>query len=275
MAIIPEDRVALVTGSTDGVGRAVAIALGRNGWLVLAHGRNAERGARVVADITDKGGRALFYEADLSSMSGTRRFAETVGMAHPKLGLLINNAGLGYGARGAVREVSPDGFELRLAVNYLAPFLLTRMLLLNLISTASSRIVNVSSNAQGEIDFDDLCMENAYSGRDAYRRSKLALTMFTFDLAEELKARDVCVNAVHPASAMDTAMVREAGMSPTASIEEGADAILSLAISEKLAGQSGVYFDMQRPAQALQQAYDRNARKRLRRISMTLTGAPE
>ena len=268
------DRKALVTGATNGVGRVVADQLARKGWFVLVHGRDEARGSDLVREIEAGGGKAVFYQADLSAMSHVRAFARTIADEHPRLQLLINNAGIGYGVRDAERELSPDGYELRFAVNYLAPFLLTRLLLPNLLAGAPARIVNVSSGAQDAIDFDDLHMEKRYSGRDAYRRSKLALNMFTFDLAEELKDRGVTVNALHPASGMNTFMVREAGLKPAATVEEGAAAIMKLAVSEAMQDHTGDYFDGMHIARAHAQAYDIEARARLRQISLTLTGAP-
>ena len=261
------DRIALVTGATSGVGVVVAKRLAGESWLVLAHGRDQARGAQVVGDIGMAGGRARFYGADLSSMKGVRALAEAVARDHRHLHLLINNAGIGFGAPGATREESPDGFELRFGVNYLAPFLLTRLLLPTLLAAAPARIVNVASIGQRDIDFDDLQLERHYSGRDAYRQSKLALIMFTFDLAEELKSRGVTVNALHPATFMDTFMVREAGGEPMSTVDEGADAIMNLAVSEETRGRTGEYFDGLHPARARAQAYDKRARERLRQIT--------
>lgn len=266
------DRIALVTGATNGVGRVVAERLGRDGWLVLAHGRDPARGAHVVSDIEAGGGRARFYPADFASMSGVRSLAEAIARDHARLHLLINNAGVGTGPRGAGREASKDGLELRFAVNYLAPFLLTRLLLPNL--RAGARIVNVTSAGQQDLDFDDLQLERRYSGIDAYCRSKLALIMLTCDLADELEARDVAVNALHPATYMDTFMVRESGATPISTVDEGADAIMSLAISPEMRGRTGEYFDGLRPARARPQAYDSRARERLRRASFEITSAP-
>jgi NAD(P)-dependent dehydrogenase (short-subunit alcohol dehydrogenase family) len=266
------DRIALVTGATSGVGVVVAKRLAREGWLVLAHGRDQARGARVVGDIETAGGRARFYGADLSSMEGVRALAEAVARDHRHLHLLINNAGIGFGPPGTTRQEGPDGFELRFAVNYLAPFLLTRLLLPKLLVAAPARIVNVASIGQRDIDFDDLQLERHYSGRDAYRQSKLALIMFTFDLAEELKSRGVTVNALHPATFMDTFMVREAGGEPMSTVDEGADAIMNLAVSEETRGRTGEYFDGPHPARARAQAYDERARERLRQITFELIG---
>lgn len=267
------DRTALVTGATNGVGRVVARRLGREGWFVLVHGRAQARGAQLVKEIEGDGGRARFYRADLASMDEVRELAEAVAKDHPRLHLLINNAGIGFGSPGAAREQSQDGFELRFAVNYLAPFLLTRLLLPNVLAAAPARIVNVSSIGQQDLDFKDLQLERRYSGMDAYCRSKLALIMFTFDLAQELKGRDVTVTALHPATYMDTFMVREAGAKPMSTVDEGADAIMNLAVSEQTRGRTGEYLDGLKPARARRQAYDENARKRLREITFGLVGA--
>ena len=268
------DRIVLITGATNGVGRVVATRLGRQGWLVLAHGRDQARGAQVVSDIEAAGGRARFYRADLSSKAGVRRLADAIANDHPRLHLLINNAGIGFGTPGTGRVESPDGFELRFAVNYLAPFLLTRLLLPVVLAGAPARIVNVASIGQQDIDFDDVQLDRRYSATDAYRRSKLALIMFTFDLAEELEGREVTVNALHPATFMDTFMVREAGGTPMSTVDEGADAIMNLVVSHAMGGRTGEYFDGLDAARARAQAYDRKARERLRQISFELTGAP-
>ncbi len=266
------DRFALVTGATSGVGRVVARRLGRDGWTVLAHGRDEARGAALVREIESAGGKARFYRADLSSLAGVRRLAATVAGDHPLLHLLVNNAGIGSGSPGAGREASADGFELRFAVNYLAGFLLTRLLLPNLLAAAPSRVVNVASLGQRDIDFDDVQLERRYAGSDAYRQSKLAQILFTIDLAEELKDRGVAVTALHPATYMDTFMVRQAGHTPISTVDEGADAIMNLAVGEAGRNRSGEFFNGLKPARANAQAYDKKARERLRRLSLSLTG---
>ena len=269
------ERIALVTGATNGVGRVVAKRLAGKGWLVLVHGRDQARGRQVVRDIEADGGQARFYAADLASNDGVRGLAEAVAKDHPRLPLLVSNAGIGFGAPGAGREVSPDGYELRFAVNYLAPFLLTRLLLPNVLAAAPARIVNVASIGQQDLDFEDLQSSRRYSGVDAYRRSKLALIMLTLDLAEELKDRKVTVNALHPATFMDTFMVHEAGAAPMSTVDEGAAAIMNLAVSDRMSGRTGEYFDGLSPSRARAQAYDKQSRARLRQISFDLTGAPE
>jgi NAD(P)-dependent dehydrogenase (short-subunit alcohol dehydrogenase family) len=161
---------------------------------------------------------------------------------------------------------------LRFAVNYLAGFLLARLLLPLLVASAPARIVNVASAGQSLLDFDDVMLTRHYDGGKAYTQSKLAQIMFTFDLARELEGSGVTVNCLHPATYMDTTMVREIGVTPLSTVEQGADAILRLAVSPELDGRTGLYFDGMRPGQAHQQAYDEAARQRLRALSFRLTG---
>ena len=264
-------KTALVTGSTDGVGRMVAQRLGADGWRVLVHGRNRARGDEVVAGIKAAGGVAEFLQADLSSMAEVRRFADAVRKTTNRLELLINNAGIGRGDPQGGREMSPDGFELRVAVNYLSGFLLTHLLLPLLKQSAPARIVNVSSLGQQAIDFKDVMMANDYSGMRAYRQSKLAQILFTIDLAHELDGTTITVNALHPATFMNTNMVRQFG-TPMSTVEEGADAILKQAIGPEMEGRSGLFFNGQREAQADAQAYDAEARWKLKTLSLELTG---
>ena len=263
-------KTILVTGSTDGVGRYVAERLGADGARVIVHGRDRARGQALVERIVEGGGEALFLEADLASLAEVRRLAEAVRRECDGLDVLVNNAGIGMA--GAGREVSADGFELRFAVNYLAGFLLTRLLLPSLEARAPSRIVNVASAGQQAIDFSDVMLTRGYSGVRAYCQSKLAQILFTIDLAEELKGRNVTVNALHPATYMDTTMVRMSGMRPMSTVEEGGAAILQLVESPALEGQSGLYFSGMRQSQADPQAYDAAARKRLRALSFELVG---
>jgi len=161
---------------------------------------------------------------------------------------------------------------LTFAVNYLAPFLLTRLLLPLLRRSAPARIVNVASAGQSPIDFDDVMLERRYDGMRAYAQSKLAQIMFTFDLAEELEGTGVTVNSLHPASLMDTKMVFETFGSASSDVQEGAEATVYLAASPELEGVTGKYFDGQREARAEDQAYDPEARDRLRRLAEELTG---
>ena len=268
-----DGKTVLVTGATDGVGRYVAGKLAAAGASVLIHGRDSERANALVDRVRREGrGEAVFYPADLSSLAYTRRLAEKVLAEHRRLDLFISNAGIGSQSLGPERRTSADGHELRFAVNYLSGFLLAHLLLPLLKASAPSRIVNVASLGQQPLDFDDLMLTRGYSGTRAYAQSKLAQIMFTIDLAEELAGSGVTVNSLHPATYMDTTMVRAGGITPVSTVAQGGDAILHLAAGDDVAGKSGLFFNGMSEAKANPQAYDADARRRLRRLSLELTG---
>jgi NAD(P)-dependent dehydrogenase (short-subunit alcohol dehydrogenase family) len=268
-----DGKSVLITGSTDGVGRYVAAKLASAGAKVLIHGRDVARGKALADEIKRVGrGEAAFYRADLSSLSGVRQLAEAVLADHKRLDIFISNAGIGSQSEGPGRQISADGHELRFAVNYLAGFLLAYRLLPLLKASAPSRIVNVASLGQHPIDFDDVMITKGYSGSRAYAQSKLSQIMFTIDLAEELKGTGVTVNSLHPATYMNTTMVRAGGITPISTVEQGGEAILHLAEGDDVAGKSGLFFNGMSQARANPQAYDEAARKRLRALSLELTG---
>ena len=271
-----KERTALVTGATDGVGRVVARELAKQGWRVLVHGRDRGRGEALVQEIEKAGGNATFLAADLASLAEVRRLADEVRKQTDRLDLLINNAGIGTAGNAPGRQTSADGHELRFAVNYLAGFLLTHLLLPLLKAAAQekggARIVNVASAGQQAIDFSDVMLTRHYSGVAAYCQSKLAQILFTVDLADELKGSGVIANALHPSSYMNTTMVRQSGTQPMSRVEDGAEAILQLAVSPALEGRSGLYFNVLREARADPQAYDAAARRQLRALSLELSG---
>jgi NAD(P)-dependent dehydrogenase (short-subunit alcohol dehydrogenase family) len=264
----------LVTGATDGLGRRVASELAAGGATVLVHGRDAQRLEQTLAEIRDATGseRLRTYLADFSSLDEVRGLAEAVEAGESGLGVLVNNAGIGAGPRGdRERALSRDGYELRFQVNYLAGFLLTRLLLPLLRRSAPARIVNVASAGQFPLDFDDPMLERGYDGMRAYGQSKLAQVMFTLELAERLDPNEVTVNVLHPASLMNTKMVLESFGSAWTTVEEGAEATVRLAVSPELDGVTGRYFDGLREARANGQAYDPEARRRLWELSEELT----
>ena len=265
-----EHKTVLITGSTDGVGRRVAERLAEPGITLLVHGRDHGKAERLLAEIHKAGAVGIFYPADFSSLAEVRRLADEVRRNHHRLDLLINNAGIGTGGPGSGRRISSDGSELRFAVNYLAAFLLTRLLLPVLTASRPARIVNVASVGQQPLDFSDIMLTHRYSGRRAYCQSKLAEIMFTFDLAEELEGSGVTVNCLHPATYMDTAMVRADGITPLNTVDKGAEAILNLAVSPAQEGKTGLYFDGLQPSRANTQAYDVKARERLKALSLQL-----
>jgi NAD(P)-dependent dehydrogenase (short-subunit alcohol dehydrogenase family) len=265
-------RTALITGATDGVGRMVARALAQQGWRVLVHGRDRPRGEALVREIEQASGRATFLAADLASLAEVRRLSDAVKQQTDRLDLLINNAGIGSVGSAPGRQTIADGHELRFAVNYLAGFLLTHLLLPLLKASAPARIVNVASAGQQAIDFSDVMLTRGYSGGGAYRQSKLAQVLFTVDLAHELEGSGVIANTLHPSTYMNTTMVRQSGTTPISTVEDGAAAILQLAVSPNLDGKSGLYFNVLRESRADPQAYDAEARRRLRALSLKLVG---
>ncbi|MHB2019540.1 MAG: SDR family NAD(P)-dependent oxidoreductase [Candidatus Xenobia bacterium] len=237
----------LITGATSGHGRYLAERLARE-HDVLVHGRDRERTESLA---TELGARA--YVADLSDLSQVRRLAAEI----PHVDVLINNAGIGYGKE---RELSRDGHELRLAVMYLAPVLLTRLLLPRL----TSQVLNIGSLGQAPLDFEDLQMEHAYDGLTAYRRAKLALVMATFDLAGERP--DLRVNVVHPATYMDTNIIRRGGGTPQNTVEQGGENTLRVLASPL----TGTFFNGDRPAEAHPDAYREELRTRLREATRAI-----
>jgi NAD(P)-dependent dehydrogenase (short-subunit alcohol dehydrogenase family) len=271
-----DQQTILITGATDGLGRALATALAAAGASLLVHGRDDERGHATVSQIeADTGSRRLrWLNADLSSLEQVRELCERVHRECDRLDVLVNNAGIGTTLPGDGRRMeSHDGHELRFAVNYLSGYLLTRSLLSLLERSAPARVVSVSSAGQAPIDFDDVMLERHYSGVQAYCQSKLAQIMLTFDLAEEFGANIVGATCLHPGTYMPTKMVRAAGVDPVTPLERGVEATLRLVGDPELEGVSGVYFDGLRQAAPHPQAEDREARQR-HRAQSELYSAP-
>jgi NAD(P)-dependent dehydrogenase (short-subunit alcohol dehydrogenase family) len=229
----------LITGATAGLGRYLTTLLADMEWTVLAHGRDRKKLAELAAAVP---GDVQPVRADLASLAEVRSLARSVTRRTKRLDVLVNNAGVGFGAPDDEREVSADGHELRLQVNYLAPVLLTRLLTPLLIRSSPSRVVNIGSLGQQAIDRHDLEMERGWNGTDAYRRSKLALAAFTFDLADELRDR-VSVNCIHPATYMATTMVLDSGIPPRTTIAEGAEATMPLIADRSMDGVTGRFYD--------------------------------
>lgn len=263
------EKTIMITGATDGLGRALARRLAEDPEVtLLLHGRDDARGAAAVAEVRDATGNPNlhWYRADLASLAQVRSLAAAVAADHPRLGVLVNNAGLGISLPEG-RQVSADGHELRFAVNYLAGYLLTRLLLPVLRAGAPSRVVLVSSAGQQGIDFDDVMLTRGYSGGRAYCQSKLAQVMFGFDLADELSGTGVTVTSLHPGTFLPTKMVRAAGITPLTPVEDGVRATARLAVGRDVSGVTGKYFNGLREARAEDQAYDVTARSRLRELS--------
>ena len=260
----------LVTGATDGLGRALATRLAGDGATVLAHARNEGRGRETLAELLDGPGDVRLVTGDLASLADVRALADQV---PDRLDILVNNAGIGSSWPGdGARLESADGYELRFAVNYLAGFLLAELLRDRLVAAAPARIVNVASAGQMAIDFDDVMLEDGYDGVRAYCQSKLAQIMHAFDLAEELRDAGVTATALHPATYMPTKIVLDAGVTPASSLEQGLEATWRLVADPSLQGVNGAYFNGTREARADAQAYDASARRRLRELSERLVG---
>jgi NAD(P)-dependent dehydrogenase (short-subunit alcohol dehydrogenase family) len=262
----------LITGASDGLGRALAEDLAKDGHRLLLHGRNTDRLAEVAAAT---GGEV--FTADFSSLAAVKGLADDVAARHGRLDVLVNNAGVGFrtdSASSTRRETSADGYELRLAVNFLAPVLLTRELLPLLRAAAPARVVNVASVGQQLFDFDDPQHERNFSQADAYCRSKLALISHTVDLAEQLAPFGITVNAVHPATFMATTMTSTSGVPAQEPLEKGVAATRRLVDAPELTTVTGTYFHSEAPAtpsepEALSSAY----RRRLAALTQDLLTA--
>jgi NAD(P)-dependent dehydrogenase (short-subunit alcohol dehydrogenase family) len=263
-------KTVLVTGATDGLGRHVARELAAQGATVLVHGRDEERLKTVLEDVRERtgSGEVRSYLADLSSLATVRGLSERLLADEGRLDVLVNNAGI----ISRERRVSEDGVELTFAVNYLSHFLLTRLLMPLLRRSAPARVVNVASAGQSPIEFSDPMLERGYDAMRAYSQSKLGQIMFTFELAEREGDTGVTVNALHPASLMDTRMVQKAFGYTMSTVEEGSEAVVRLAVSPGAEGITGGYFDGTSEARANLQAYEPQARERLWTLSEHLCG---
>jgi len=277
-------KYVLITGGTGGIGKAAAIGLAKLGARVGITGRDRARAERAAAEIAREAGNPAVdvFVADMSSQSEVRRLAADVLSAYPRLDVLLNNVG-GFWAH---RHATADGLERTFALNHLAPFLLTSLLLERLIASAPARIVTVSSGAQamGKIDFDDLMGERTYSGQRAYNQSKLANVMFTYELARRLEGTGVSATALHPGitntafSAEDparafapiVALMRPFMRSP----ERGADTAVYLASSPEVEGVTGRYFADRKVKASHKSSYDSATTARLWRVSAELVGLP-
>ena len=289
-----DGKVVIVTGATDGIGRVTMEALASRGARVVAIGRNPRKGEAVVAEVRSCTGNdaVSFLPADLSRQGDVRRLAATIAEQHDRLDVLVNNAGGLF----ATRKVSADGIEMTLALNHLAYFLLTNLLLVQLQATPGARIVNVASGAHvGEtLDFDDLQLARRYNGWTAYKRSKLCNLLFTYELARRLGDAGPTVNALHPGfvsshlgqgrsdnslfwRTVATLAFRFTGAVPP---EKGAKTSILLATSPELADVTGKYFvpdvtgkdhPRGRPASSSEVSRDAGVAKRLWDMSAALT----
>lgn len=266
-------RTVLVTGSTDGIGKETAAQLAELGMHVLVHGRNEPRGQAALDDVRTRTGsdKLDLVVADLTSQRQIRELAADIGRRFDRLDVLVNNAGV-YMAR---RVLTEDGMETTLAVNYLAPFLLTHLLLDLLRSSSPARIISLASVAHFSVDvvdFTNLQGERYYDGYDAYALSKAAVVLFTYELAERLGDAGVTANCLHP-GVINTKLLR-AGFpgSRGAPVAKGAATPAYLATSPAVEGVTGGYWDDKKPVRSSPQTYDRHTRHRLWEVSERLVG---
>lgn len=274
MRPIEETRV-LITGATDGLGRGLAERLAGEGATVMLHGRNPERLAATADEIRARTGneRLSTHLADFASLAQVGALADEIERDTDQLHVLVNNAGIGSGLPELpTRQESEDGYELRLAVNYLAPFLLTLRLTPLLRHSAPARIVNVASIGQAPIDFNDVMIERNYSGPRAYGQSKLAQITTGFELAQRLAGDDITVNSLHPSTYMPTKIVLENVGHSIDTLEAGVEATHRLAVGPELEGVTGRFYDRLVEARPDEQAHDPAARRRLWDLSVELVG---
>lgn len=265
-------KTVLVTGSTEGLGRSLALALAAQGAHVIVHGRNEEGGHSLVDEIKASGkGSASFYPADFSSLATVRAFADTIARTYPKLDLLVNNAGVALAAT-APRRVSSDGHELQFQVNYLAGWILANRLRPNLAAGAPSRVVNISSSTASAIDWDDVMLEKPGAARRGYGQSKLAQVSMTVALAPTFAKDGITMIAVHPEDMMNTAMVtRDLGRPARTTVEQGRDHVMGLITAPTLT--PGAYYVKGVAREPFNpQPNDPVAREKLIKLSTELTG---
>lgn len=273
-------KAVLVTGGTGGIGLATAAGLAGLGARVGLVGRDESRARKAAERVRAAGGDVAVFTADVSCQREVRRLAEEVLAAFPRLDVLVNNVG-GY---WATRHVTDDGLERTFAINHLAPFLLTNLLLDRLKEGAPARVVTVSSGAQamGRLDFDDLQGERDYNGQRAYNQSKLANVMFTYELARRLEGSGVTANVLHPGVVRTSFGMEDSGrwmrlMRPLVrpfmkSPEQGARTSIHVASSPAVDGVSGQYFANSRPKHSSRASYDVAAAQRLWQVSADLVG---
>ncbi len=265
-----DSKIVLITGSTDGIGRAAALEAAGLGHSVIVHGRSEARVNAVIHEIRQRGGETGIeprgVTADLSSLADVRALARRLRHDLPRLDVLINNAGV----ISRTRRVSRDGYELTFAVNHLAHFLLTTDLLDLITKSAPARIVNVSSMVHygAEIDFDDLMLEPHYDGRRAYEQSKLANVLFTTELTRRLDGTGVTAVSLHP-GVINTKVLHEyfSGGAPT---EQGARNVLIPALDPAYADLTGAYFSDARPRDPDPAGTDSDTARRLWEVSEEL-----
>jgi NAD(P)-dependent dehydrogenase (short-subunit alcohol dehydrogenase family) len=265
-------KICLVTGATDGIGKVTARVLAERGATVVGVGRDPAKIEATLAEADHTSGSLEFLTADLSSQAQIRALAAEFKRKYDRLHVLVNNAGALF---SSYRE-SADGIEMTFALNHLAYFLLTDLLLGTITASAPARIINVASDAHegSEINFDDLGYRRRYSGWTAYGASKLANILFSYELARRLDGTGVTVNAVHPGF-VNTNFQRAAGLNMRGPLtpEEGADTPIWLATSPEVEGVTGKYFVRRRDTRSSDISHDKKVAHRLWEVSADLVGS--
>ena len=259
-------KTILLTGATDGLGKATAFALAQKGHELILHGRDPEKGKRLLQEIKaeTQNNQLHYYNADFAEFDQIRKMVDAVLANHSQLNVLINNAGLGV---EPARRESIDGLEIIFQVDYLATYILSQKLLPLLEKSENAHVINVASAGQAPINFDDPLLEKSWSGVQSYCQAKLCQVSLALEMAE--KHKNIRVNALHPASYMPTKIVTHM-FTPQSQIRDGVEAVVKLVTSER--SFSGKYFFNTREEKASAQAYDKQARTRLMQLSKELTG---
>ena len=279
-----KENVCMVTGATSGIGKATALGLAKMGATVVIVGRNQQRGEAAMAEIRAESGnqRVDLLLADLSSQAAVRQLAEDFRARYQALHALINNAGVFF----SKRSVTEDGIETHFAVDYLAPFLLTNLLLDVIKASAPARVVNVAGDyhRKATVNFDDLMCESDYSASRANNQAKLALILFTYEVARRLEGTGVTANCLHPGAVATDALSKDPDSSPFSrfmyrlvrpfflSPEHGAATSIYLASSPEVEGVTGRYFVKQAPVESSPESYGETVAERLWQVSAELTG---
>ena len=265
-----KDKIILITGSTDGIGYQTAIELVKSGFHVIVYGRNrekAELALKSIEKITNQNNVSAVH-ADLSSFNQIKEMVNDVYDRFNRLDVLINNAGV-YRSK---RNVTQEGLEETFAINYIAPFLLTNLLIDLLKKGKSSRIVNVTSRIQSiHLDLNDLQFEKRYTGVKAYARSKTCLIMFTYLLADKLKNTEITVNCLHP-GVINTKLLKSAWGSIGAPPSEGAQTLIYSATAPELENVSGKYFQNNSPKPTKDITYNKEIQKKLWKKAEEIVG---
>jgi NAD(P)-dependent dehydrogenase (short-subunit alcohol dehydrogenase family) len=266
-----KNKIVLVTGSTDGIGKQTALELAEMGAIVLIHGKDNRKCESTLDEIKKISGNTdlKYFIADLSSFVSIRQLAREINKSFESIDVLINNAGVFANKR----ELNSDGIEMTFMVNHLAPFLLTNLLQEKIKRAQSARIINVSSIAhmRAKLDFDNLNSEKDFNGYAVYSLSKLANILFTYELAERLKDTSVTVNALHPGVITTKLLFQGFGIRGS-SVKVGAETSVYLASSEEVKNITGKYFDKKKPVRSSKESYDKLNQKKLWEVSERVCG---